>query len=94
MARQLTIIYTPVRHEDGSELVQVCNGDFDHFAGFADGRGRYDVPGSWEVAENWTAAQSAEYARAVQGNQNNLGKSCVETGWHRDGISRTITVTY
>lgn len=92
--KTLNIIYTPVRHENGQDLVQVCNESFDNFVGWADGQGKFDRIGSWEVCEKWTPEQNAEYARAVDRHQNNLGKQQVTTSTHDDGISRIVTVKY
>ena len=87
-------IYTPVTHSNGERLVQVCSGSFKHFVGWTDGLGKFDRKGTWQVDDNWSPSQNAEYAKAVQAHQENMGKNAVKTDAHKDGISRVVRVKY
>jgi hypothetical protein len=61
---QYTQIYLPVTHEHYGRLVQVTNPNGD-FCGWADGPGKFDRRGSWQVDDDWSPAQAAELGRIV-----------------------------
>ena len=66
MLERWTQIYTPVTHSNGERLVQVTNPD-GAFCGWADGRGKYDIVGTWEIDDEWSPEQEDDLRQAVEG---------------------------
>lgn len=87
MITTFTQIYTPVLHSNGQLLVQITNVD-GAFCGWADGRGKFDVPGTWEICDKWTLEQSAELGRAVRVIRQYAGLEIIE-----DGVNRRLAIT-
>lgn len=54
MEATYTHTYLPVHHTNGEYLVQVTDED-GTFLGWADGRGKYDIPGEWTICDTWFA---------------------------------------
>lgn len=66
MIDRFTQIYTPVTHSNGERLVQVTNPDGE-FCGWADGRGKYDIVGTWEIDDEWSPGQEDDLKRVIEG---------------------------
>lgn len=81
----LTQIYIPVTHSNGQKLVQVTNPD-GAFCGWADGRGKYDMAGTWTIDDAWSPSQAAELASVLAGLRA-VARVTVAT----DGVARRVT---
>lgn len=81
-----TQIYTPVLHSNGELLVQITN-EGGVFCGWADGRGKFDVSGTWEICDKWALEQSAELGRAVKNIRQYAGLEITE-----DDVSRRFAI--
>jgi hypothetical protein len=60
----ITQTYMPVTHSNGRRLVQITTED-GIFCGWADGAGKYDYVGSWEIDAAWSPEQSGQYAHCL-----------------------------
>jgi len=87
MANVITQIYTPVKHSNGELLVQVTNPD-GAFCGWADGRGKFDLQGTWEISDKWLPEQAAQFAHSIKILKENCAVTITE-----DGVSRIVTST-
>lgn len=86
--KNITVVqkYLPVTHSNGERLVQVCN-QAGVFVGWADGRGKYDISGTWEVDEKWSPEQAAELGRKVAFAKENLARVTVT----ENGLERIVS---
>lgn len=64
MSTTITRIYLPVHHANGELLIQITQPD-GTFCGWADGRGKYDISGTWEVCEAWTQEQHTQFESLI-----------------------------
>jgi hypothetical protein len=83
----VTEIYLPVRHSNGEDLVQITTPD-GHFCGWADGRGKYDIAGTWEVSTQWNATQERDFQESLA-----ILADVADVRIAQDGLARQVTTT-
>ncbi len=86
-SKTFTQIYTPVLHSNGERLVQITD-DEGVFRGWADGRGKFDISGTWEIVAKWNLEQAGEYARQLESARSAGRVEIVEKG-----VQRIVSVT-
>lgn len=84
----ITQVYTPVTHKNGELNVQVTNQNGD-LLGWADGRGKYDLTGTWEISEKWHPSQAGELGNVVAKAKENGCRVTVQ----EKGITRIVIMT-